>query len=236
MSITSMRVVTCRCGTPLEVPVADSINANRRPQFKQALLDRTLHVFACAGCRQPLVVEKDLMYFDMNRQQLFCMYPGHERAREIELAGQVKLAYQAWLGERAPTFLQAWGKGFLVRVCFGYEELREKVVIDDAGLSDLVVEALKIDILTADPWFEQSQVLTLRLDRIEPTGELVFFPEWLEPPIELEPKVVSVKRALYDAISARFDDILKVHPGLAGGAHVSLLRLVPWPQIGPPTA
>lgn len=237
MSITRTQRVTCRCGAVVEVLVAATLNANRRPQFKRALLDRTLHVFRCGGCGDSLVVERDLLYFDMNRQQMFCMYPRHERAREEELSEQVRIAYQAWLGDRAPKLLQGWGKGFLVRMCFGYEELREKVVIDDAGLSDLVIEALKIDVLTSDPWFEANEVLTLRFDHVEPSGDLAFFPEWLgDPPAADADDAIMVKRAVYDAIDARFGEILTRHPGLAKGAHVSLLRLTTWPMIGPPTS
>ena len=228
MSITRTERVSCACGTPLEVTVADSLNAGRHPHLKQALLDRSLHVFRCEACGSPLVIEKDLLYFDFERKQFFCMYPRHERAREAELGAEVKRAYAAWMLENAPRFIVQQGREFLVRVCFGYEELREKLVIDDAGLADLVVEAVKIDVLTADPWFEQAGVITLRLDAVLPDGSLRLLPEWLEPqpPPGAEPRIATVARAIYDEIEARWGEILVRHPGLAAGAHVSLLRLL----------
>lgn len=231
MSILRDEQVVCACGTPVRMTVADSINATRLPHWKQALLDRTLHVFRCDACQRLLVVEKDVMYIDFDRRQFFCMYPRTERANEAALSAQVKRAYQLWLNDNAPPFLAEAGKDFLVRVCFGYEELREKVVIDDAGLSDLVVEALKLDILTAEPWFEQAGVVTLRLDAVAEDGALRLVPEFLEPPPAGEPKVVTASRELYNAVDDRFDDILGHHPGLAAGAHVSLLRLIAWPQV-----
>jgi hypothetical protein len=228
MSITHTERVTCACGTPLEVTVADSLNAGRHPHLKQAVLDRSFHVFRCEVCSSPLVIEKELLYFDFERRQFFCVYPRHERAREAELSAEVKRAYSAWLLERAPKFITEQGREFLVRVCFGYEELREKIVIDDAGLSDLVVEAVKIDVMTAEPWFEQASVITLRLDAVLPDRALRLLPEWIEPepPPGTEPRVATVGRAIYDEIDARFDEILVHHPGLAAGAHVSLLRLL----------
>jgi hypothetical protein len=235
MSITRPERVECRCGTPVTLTVADSLNAGRHPHLKQALLDRRLHVFRCEACGEPLVIEKELLYLDFERRQFFCVYPRQERAREAACSAEVKRAYEAWMLEHAPQFLAEYGKQFLVRVCFGYEELREKIAIDDAGLSDLVVEAVKIDVMTADPWFERAGVITLRLDEVLPDRALRFLPEWLEPPPpEVEPKIATVARAVYDEIDARFDDILVRHPGLAAGAHVSLLRLIEWPAVAPP--
>ena len=237
MSITRTERVECVCGAPVTMSVADSLNAGRHPHLKQAILDRNLHVFRCDACGGPLVIEKDLMYLDFERKQFFCMYPRHERAREADCSAQVKRAYASWMVDNAPKFLVEYGREVLVRVCFGYEELREKIVIDDAGLSDLVVEAVKLDVLTADPWFEQAGVVTLRLDAVLPDRSLRFLPEWPEPapPPGIEPKVATVSRAIYDEVDARFDEILVHHPGLAGGAHVSLLRLFA-PTLPPPPA
>ncbi|MEJ7597636.1 MAG: CpXC domain-containing protein [Kofleriaceae bacterium] len=232
MSITRTERVECACGAPLELFLADSLNAGRHPHLKQAVLDRALHVFRCDVCSEVLVIEKDMLFFDFERKQFFCVYPRQERAHEAACSQHVKRAYELWLGERAPGFIAALGKQFLVRVCFGYEELREKLVIDDAGLSDLVIEALKIDLLVSDPWFEQASVVTLRLDAVLLDGSLQFLPEWIDQiPDDVQPRVVTVSRALYAAVDDRFDDILVVHPGLAAGAHVSLLRLVSWPEL-----
>ena len=229
MSITRTERLDCPCGTPVTMFIADSLNAGRHPHLKQAILDRTLHVFRCDACQRLLVVEKDMMFFDFERKQFFCMYPRGERARAAECSAQVQRAYTAWLQDHAPKFIVDAGRDFLVRVCFGYEELREKIVVDDAGLSDLVLEALKIDLMTADPWFEQAGVVTLRFDTIEADGALRLVPEYLEAPPPGDPRVVMASRALYDSVVARVDDILVRHPGLAAGVHVSLLRLIDWP-------
>lgn len=230
MSIIRTERVTCPCGTPVVVEVADSVNGWRYPERKQAILDRTLHVFRCDVCKRLLVIEKDLLYFDFDKKQFFCMYPRGERGREAELSGEVQRAYATWLGDQAPKFVADTGREFLVRVCFGYEELREKIVIDDAGLVDLVLEAVKIDVMTADPWFEQAGVATLRLDGLDEDGALRLIPEFLVPPPPGEPRVVRVTRALYDSVVDRADEILVRYPGLAKGVHVSLLRLTSWPQ------
>lgn len=225
MSIVHTERVQCSCGVPVEVPTIDSINPVRNPHHKRALLDRTLHVFTCGACGRGLVVEKPLLYLDFERQQFFCMYPRSERHREEALAAEVRLAYDKWLGEQAPRFVQQLAREFLCRVCFGYEELREKVVIDDAGLADLVVEAMKIELILAEPWFAQSMVLTLRLDAVLPDGKLRLLPELADGQVWFGGRVATATREIYDEVDGRFDEILKIHPGLAKGPHVSVLRL-----------
>jgi hypothetical protein len=234
VSVTRQEQVMCGCGARLDVTVADSLNAGRHPHLRQALLDRKLHVFQCGVCRQPLVVEKDLLYVDFDRKQFFASVARHERYREGELARELRQTYDVWILENAPSFLRELGKDFLVRLCFGYEELREKIILDDNRLADLVIEALKWDVLVADPWFQENQVLTLRLDRVT-GGELIFVPEWLWPtPFAMRDKVVHVKRAIHDEMLRHHDEIRQKWPRLASGPHVSLLRLIEWPRTTAP--
>jgi hypothetical protein len=83
--------------------------------------------------------------------------------------------------------------------------------------------------------FEERGLKLAGLKLVAADRALRFLPEWLEPPPpEVEPKIATVARAVYDEIDARFDDILVRHPGLAAGAHVSLLRLIEWPAVAPP--
>jgi hypothetical protein len=135
--------------------------------------------------------------------------------------------FQQWMVERAPEGVRRLAESFLVRVCFGYEELREKIVADEAGLGDLVLEALKIEILRGAPGLAALGVATLRLDSVA-DGELVFIPDALGAPPPLPP--LRVPRSDYDVIDARRAELLTLRPGLASGPHCSLLRLV---QVNP---
>src|SRR5439155_21247369 len=96
-------------------------------------------------------------------------------------------------------------------------------------------EALKCDLLIADPWFRESQVATLRFEEVTETGALLFLPEWATPPPPgVTARPLTVERALYDALAEREPELLALRPGIASGPYVGILRLVEWPE--PPAA
>jgi hypothetical protein len=227
MSITGVREVACGCGARLQVEIVESLNGGRHPALRRQVLDRTLHVFACAACGTSVIVEAPVFYFDFDRRQMIGAYPAAERADARVRAEQLYEVFCQRVRDDAPPLVRARAADFLVRVCFGYEELREKLVADDAGLSDLVLEALKCRLFAADERLRASGAATLRLDEVTPEGALVLVGDWLAPPPAL--LRLTVPRAAYDAVAAERPHLLELHPGLASGPHVSMLRLVPWP-------
>lgn len=223
MSITRVEAVDCaRCGARVELRLVDSLNAGRHPHLRRLLLDRALHAFACPACGDRFTVEQPLFYFDLERRQFFGAYPLADLAEARPRAEEVLGSFERWMVERAPEGVRRLAPSFLVRVCFGYEELREKVVADEAGLNDLVLEALKGEILRGAPGLAAAGVATLRLDALD-GDELVLIPDALGAPPPLPP--LRVPRADYDAVDARRGELLALRPGLASGPHCSLLRL-----------
>lgn len=232
MSRTHQSTFLCGgCGAPIEARVADSVNAGRHAHMREAILQRSFHAFACDVCQAMNTVEKEFLYVDLDRRELYGVFPVAARARERACAEQVADAFEAALGSGASSPVAAWGRQFQCRVCFGLEELREKIVAHAAGLSDLALEALKATILRERPDLAEALVQTLRLDAVMPAdGSLVLLLEHAgDPPRIDQGRVISVDRAVYDAIAQRsWQDILADLPGLASGPHVSLLRLVSW--------
>ena len=230
MSITHTERLTCRCGTPLEAFVADSLNAGRHPHLRQMVFNRTLHVFTCSVCGHVFTVEKELLYFDFNRRQFIGVFPSSERARERECGEQLLASFESTLRQNAPAFVTQASRDFLVRIVFGYEELREKLVADEAKLSDLVIEAIKCDLLATDGWFLDHGVLTLRLDHLTDEGALSFLCEWSDPQrsSETEDGPILVDRQVYDGLFAHLSELAAERRDLASGPHCSLLRLKDW--------
>ncbi len=228
MSITRTATLDCRCGARLEVLVADSLNAARHPHLKQAVLDRALHLFVCALCERPITVEKEMLYVDIPRRQFIGVYPSAERANERACGEALLDAFQRTVAEDAPDLVRALAPSFFVRAVFGYEELREKIVGDDAGLSDLLLETLKGQVLVGDPDWLARGVRTFRLDRVRPDGNLWLVPELADGTLDAAHAIV-IERALYDALFARRAELFADPRGLAAGPCCSLLRLV-----GPP--
>jgi len=226
MSLLNHEDRTCACGATLRVLVADSVNAGRHPHLRKAILDGTFHRYRCELCGRTLVIDRALFYFDFDRRQFVGVYPVEQLADADACARATATTFEVTLGREAPAPIAQLAPQFLVRVCFGYDELREKLLCDEAGLSDLVLEELKCELLASDPAFRGGNVVTLWLAAV--TDELLCFrPAAIGAAVPLQG--VEVERALYDEIAARGDAaILAARPGLASGPHVSLLRLVRW--------
>jgi hypothetical protein len=230
MSITETFLIDCDCGARVETLCCLSINAERHPHLRDAVLDRTLHQFQCGACGTTLAVEKKLAYIDLTRRQFYSIAPERDRAQERALAEDVIAAWNLAFGTQAPVSVGALFETdrFQVRLCFGLEELREKVIARDAGLDDLSLEILKAELMATNTEWAGLAVRTLRLDHVEADGRLAFLLERAtEPPAVLEVGVLA-ERARYDQIAATpWRDLLAGHPGIASGPHVSLLRLAP---------
>jgi hypothetical protein len=234
MSITRTTFVDCRCGARLEALVADSLNAARHPHLKQAVIERKLHLFVCALCQRPITVEKEMLYVDIPRRQFIGVYPEAERARERACGEELLRVFAQTVADNAPGVVRELASDFFVRVVFGYEELREKIVADDAGLSDLLLEIIKGQLIANDPAWVARGVLTFRLERVRGDGDLVLTPAWADGfhVGESEGEPIVVERALYDALYARRDELFADPRGVASGPHCSLLRLLD--RAGPP--
>lgn len=227
MSITAVREVTCRCGAPVRVFVATSVNAERHPHMRDAILRRTFHVFECGACRQPLAIDKELLYIDLGRREFYGVFPLGAARDPAPCARQIAEAYETALGPGTGAAGQGLADGMRVRLCFGLEELREKIVARAAGLSDLALELLKADVLAANPELAGLSVWTLRLEAVGEDGNLGMRLEQAgEPPRLLADRALTIDRAAYERFAALdWQDAIARLPGIAAGPHVSLLRL-----------
>jgi hypothetical protein len=219
----------CACGATLELKVADSINAARHPHLRAAILDGTLHRYRCELCGRDLIRERELFYFDFDRRQFLCVYP---LAALVDANGKAREAselFERVVRREAPKPVREVADRFLVRVCFGYDELREKLLCDENRLSDLALEHLKLRLMISNKIFAANAIGTLWLTRVG-ADQLYFYAAPLEQGSLLPPVVV--ERSIYDDIAAPGDDVLyRARPELASGPHVSLLRLVRWSPV-----
>jgi AcrR family transcriptional regulator len=127
----------------LVVEVADSLNAERHPHLRQRVLDRELHGVRCVGCARTIVVENRFLYVDLARRQVLGVFQRADREDADRHAREVEAMFARWFQRDAPRWIRDRSARCLVRACFGLEELREKLVGDDAGLDDLAIEALR---------------------------------------------------------------------------------------------
>jgi hypothetical protein len=220
------------CGAVLDVRVADSLNANRLPEARRWVLDRTLFQQPCA-CGLAVTAIHPFLYADFDRGLWLQVLPEDERpgyhAHEAEVLTAYRAAFDPATG---PRFIEALGTMVAPRVVYGYEELREKVVGADAGLEDAIVEALKLEILVGHPELLQRGIVLLTLDGAD--AESLRFRAYGFPPgrpgeIRGEMTVV---RAAYDELAERTALVRDSYPALFDGVYVNIQRYRFEPEAG----
>ena len=174
MSTFKSTTVQCpHCGHSQTASLASSINANRAPELRAALLARTFQRMACAECDKRYVADGPFLYMDFERKHWFGHYPLAWERRWRSLEAEPQQAWHRNMVVHAPPLVREQAAGFLIRAVFGLEAMREKLVIADAGLSDTLVEVAKLQLARHTPGLTLSPSTRLRLDRVQ-DGDLVF--------------------------------------------------------------
>lgn len=144
-------VLRCpRCATELRARIAAGVHASRIPEVRDDILARRFHRVACRGCGASIEVQRPLVYTDFDRDHWVLVAGPGELGRwpayEARLREDVARVF-----ERGSPLAHGLAERLRVRVVFGYEELREKLVVWDAGLDDALVECLKVRAYAEDP-------------------------------------------------------------------------------------
>lgn len=206
--------------------IVKSLNATRHPHLREQVLQRQLHRFECPSCKRRLIVDSDFFWFDFHRKQFIGVFPTAHRGQSERCEATLAETFRFTMNEQAPHFVQDYARGFFVRTVFGVEELREKVVVHEAGLDDVLLEMLKVELLTSHPELLERGVVTMRLDSFLEDGSLLLLPEAHDGTLAGDPPVgVGVKRELYDALIPHRDQLLRDRSAIVSGSHVSLRRI-----------
>lgn len=224
-----------RCQAPHRIVLAHSVNAERHPHLRTAILERRLHTFRCDSCGALTLVDKELLYIDLLRREFYGVSPVVALADARAASERVAEAFDLALGARASAAARDMAGGMVLRACFGLEELREKIVCRENGIFDLALEVLKAQLLANHDGARELGVWTLRLDEVCRDGRLRLLAEVGGADPRVDPAlVVEVEGARYRELASRpWRELLALVPNIASGPHVSLLRLAQVPA-GPP--
>jgi hypothetical protein len=151
MSTWHDREIQCPCcATRIVVKVASGLHITRLPHVRDAIIQGELHRFDCASCKRRVEVRQPLIYTDFDRGHWFEVRPAEDIARWQALAPSCTAMFERAIGRGAPILRERMTT-FCVRLVFGYDELREKIVLADAGHDDVAVECLKLLAIRHDP-------------------------------------------------------------------------------------
>jgi hypothetical protein len=222
MSIFRQLAATCSaCGTVAETDVVLSVNADRRPDLRDAILDRSFQATACPGCGKTLRVEPDFVYFDLGHDQWIVARPAERIGEWQVLEAKTLTSFEAAFGSGAPAPVRALTPEVRPRLVFGWPALREKLLCAEFGLEDGIIELLKATILKQAPGLMLEENTELRLGG-EENGTLVF--DWLDADREGATASFTVARAAYDEIVGNLTPWAPLLATLAGPAFVDIGR------------
>ncbi|MBA3465117.1 MAG: hypothetical protein H0T46_34610 [Deltaproteobacteria bacterium] len=166
MSTFYTREVVCpRCQRGMDAWLARGIHASRRTDLRDEILARSFQHVHCDNCSAHLEVEQQLVYTDFERRHWIYVCTEATRADWAAWEQRLSADIARFLGEHSPL-VAGLRDGLRTRIVFGYEELREKLVVWDAGVEDALAECLKVRAYADDP----SLVLagsSLVIDRID---------------------------------------------------------------------
>lgn len=233
----SMNLNCPACGATQSAAVAGSINADRRPDLRQAIMDNTFQDFTCAACKATFRCECDLNYIDMERSQWIAALPARQMADHLEEEESAMVAFDDSFGPQSSDMAQAIGRSLAVRVVFGWAAFREKLLARELDIDDVALECLKLELLRRLPEVPMRPGVELRLDRQD--GQILTL-VWVEALTEAVLESVTADRALLDTIVAAPEAWAAIRADLTMGPFVDMQRLYMGPgrteRVGPQAA
>jgi len=137
------------CGGAVSCDVVLSVNADRRPDLREAILDNSFQMLRCPGCQAEWRLAPQFHYLDQRRHRWVAAWP-RERMADWEAAvDESRQAFEESFGAAAPAGAQAIGRELAWRVAFGWAALREKVLLAGTGVDDVLIELVKLALIRA---------------------------------------------------------------------------------------
>ena len=152
-------VICPHCDGRYVAYLVNSVNATRFPRLKAKVLSRELNTSRCPSCGYLAYVEKPFFYTDVANHLNITVYPRKERHFHRRAADETNRLFSAFNHTRVADIKAK-------RVVFGLEELREKVVANEAGISDQELEFLKLYLLKEHPFVLQKKRMRVTLNQV----------------------------------------------------------------------
>lgn len=209
------------CGTPARFELVYSVNADRRPDLRDAILDGRFQRETCTRCGTAFRVEPEFTYIDVGRGQYVGAWPQAMRPRWKECAAKTRAAFDDAMGSRAPPEAQALGAGVAVRVVFGWRALEEKLRARGMGIDDVTLELAKLAAMRSSEDTPAPGRRALRLVG-ERDGDLLL--AWVGGSATDDPGLLRVPRAVLDEIEAAPADWAALRAMVAEGEVVDFQR------------
>ena len=198
-----------------------SVNADRRADLRQAILDRSFQRETCPSCGMTFRVEPEFTYINLKRGQYVAVWPISKRAQFKALEARSRAAFDKAFGSGAPPEAQALGKKVAMRMVFGWPALNEKLLAAENGIDDRSLELAKVGIVRNLDEVPVGDEMELRLVAVM-DGELKL--GWIRARSDELTDVIGVPRAVIAEVEADPEAWAALREDVVGGAYVDYAR------------
>jgi hypothetical protein len=219
---TSMNVQCPNCNETQNIKAVGSVNADRRPDYRDAILDESFQIVTCSKCATTFRTEPLFNYLEVAKGHWIAAMPARQMPDFLEIEDEVNATFSVSYGENAQTSARDIGKGLNPRLTFGWPAVREKILIESLGLDDVTVELLKLDLLRRLPDAPFAPGIELRV--VAGDSDSLSF-AWVNSGSEEVIQSFSANRALLDEITGNQAGWAKVRSQLTNGPFVDIQKL-----------
>jgi CpXC protein len=228
MSIILTTTAECPdCGATATLDYPASINADRRPDLRDAILDRSLFTLPCPSCAAVMSFDPHITYLDVARRQWILADSADELENWPNAENSATEVYDLAFGAEAPDAARAIGARLSPRLVFGWPALIEKLLCETLGLDDVAVETLKLALLKEGPARTLDPSLKLRLVG-QDDNALTF--AWLDAVSGMERDRMRVPNTAYTLVKGDKESWAPVAALLAGRMFVDVNRVLRGPD------
>jgi hypothetical protein len=225
MSLFQSSQIACPlCRSTFSFDVVHSVNADRRPALRDAILTNEFQRMACPKCGERFRLAPSFTYLDVAHDLWIVAAPVTGLAEWQARENTARALFARSYGDDAPEAARDLGGHMRPRITFGWPALREKILITELGLDDVVVEACKAALMRTSSELPFSPALDLRLLNI--VGDKLLM-VWQRSADGRLGDAMGVPKKLYDAIAANVDGRWSsLRDEFAGALFVDLNRML----------
>lgn len=217
-----INLVCPNCQAAVQMDAVGSVNADRRPDLREAIMDDSFQDVPCPSCEESFRLQPQFNYLDAGRRQWIAAFPAARLPDYIEAEHEVAAIFADSYGENAPEAARAVGDDLDVRLTFGWPAVREKLLAREHDLDDVVLELLKLDLLRRLPSSPMAVGIELRL-MLASEAFLTFV--WMNSATEEAIEEISVPMEHYAAIADNLAPWEKLRSRFANKTFVDMQRL-----------
>ena len=216
--------VNCpECGTAVEFKAVLSVNADRRPDLRAAIIGGSFQRQPCPSCGKAFRLDPEMTYVDIGRGQWIAAFPVYKLRQWKEVEEQSRATFAQAYGPQAPATAREIGAGMKPRVTFGWGGMREKLVAADHQFDDVTLELVKLAIVRTSENLPLSNEIELRFINVE-EDKLVM--AWIRAQTEQVVEMLRVRREIYFDVAANDEGWHSLREELSAGLFVDMNGLL----------